>query len=65
MKRYGRYKTMNMVFGIFPFCAAILMTQMKETSSPAHLWLSIVRDNAVYWTFCKHLIKTSDAPRLR
>jgi len=42
MKRYGRYKTMNMVFGILPLCSAILMTQMKETSSPAHLWLTIV-----------------------
>lgn len=42
MKRYGKYKTMNMVFGILPFFAAILMTQMKETSHPALLWLSIV-----------------------
>lgn len=42
MRRYGRYKTLNMIFGILPFCAAILMTQMKETSNPAHLWMSIV-----------------------
>jgi len=48
MKRYGRYKTMNMVFGILPFCAAILMTQMKETSSPAHLWLTIVGDLSLF-----------------
>ena len=31
-----------MIFGILPFFAAILMTQMKEDSHPAHLWLSIV-----------------------
>lgn len=34
---------LNMIFGILPFCAAILMTQMKEDSHPAHLWLSIVK----------------------
>ncbi|KAF5318050.1 hypothetical protein D9619_012125 [Psilocybe cf. subviscida] len=42
MRRYGRYKTMNMIFGILPFCAAVLMTQMKETSNKAHLWLTIM-----------------------
>ena len=34
---------LNMIFGILPFFAAILMTQMKEDSHPAHLWLSIVK----------------------
>ena len=33
---------LNMIFGILPFFAAVLMTQMKEDSHPAHLWLSIV-----------------------
>ena len=33
---------LNMIFGILPFFAALLMTQMKEDSHPAHLWLSIV-----------------------
>ncbi|KAF8959682.1 vacuolar amino acid permease [Flammula alnicola] len=42
MRRYGRYKTMNMIFGILPFCAAVLMTQMKEDSNQAHLWLTIM-----------------------
>jgi hypothetical protein len=34
---------LNMIFGILPFFAAVLMTQMKEDSHPAHLWLSIVK----------------------
>jgi hypothetical protein len=34
---------LNMIFGILPFFAAILMTQMKEDSHPARLWLSIVK----------------------
>ncbi|KAF4615064.1 hypothetical protein D9613_003476 [Agrocybe pediades] len=42
MKRYGRYKTMNMVFGILPFCAALLMTQMKKDSNPVILWFTIM-----------------------
>ena len=43
MHRTGEYKMLNMIFGILPFFAAILMTQMKEDSHPAHLWLSIVK----------------------
>lgn len=42
MQRTGGYKMLNMIFGILPFFAAVLMTQMKENSYPAHLWLSIV-----------------------
>ncbi|KAF8801910.1 MFS general substrate transporter [Phlegmacium glaucopus] len=42
MHRTGEYKMLNMIFGILPFFAAILMTQMKEDSHPAHLWLSIM-----------------------
>ncbi|KAJ3502815.1 hypothetical protein NLJ89_g8716 [Agrocybe chaxingu] len=42
MKRYGCYKSLNMIFGILPFCAAVLMTKMKETSNSAYLWLTIM-----------------------
>ncbi|KAF8162685.1 major facilitator superfamily domain-containing protein [Crassisporium funariophilum] len=42
MRRTGQYKTINMIFGALPFFAAILMTQMKEDSHPALLWLSIM-----------------------
>ncbi|KAF9481317.1 vacuolar amino acid permease [Pholiota conissans] len=42
MRRYGRYKTMNMIFGAFPFFAAMLMMQMRESSNQAHLWLTIM-----------------------
>ena len=34
---------LNMIFGILPFFAAVLMTQMTEDSHPAHLWMSIVK----------------------
>ncbi|KAF8891097.1 hypothetical protein CPB84DRAFT_1784408 [Gymnopilus junonius] len=42
MKRYAHYKAMNMIFGILPFFAAVLMTQMREDSNQAHLWLTIM-----------------------
>ncbi|KAI0792604.1 MFS general substrate transporter [Abortiporus biennis] len=38
----GRYKTLNLVFGLFPFVAAILLSLMKETSPQVQLWLSIL-----------------------
>lgn len=38
----GRYKTLNLVCGIFPFVAAVLLSRMREDSSQAELWLSIV-----------------------
>jgi hypothetical protein len=43
MRRSGRYKKMNMIFGCFPFFAAILLTRMREDSGPVQLWMSIVR----------------------
>uniref|UniRef100_A0A0W0GDB7 Putative vacuolar amino acid permease n=1 Tax=Moniliophthora roreri TaxID=221103 RepID=A0A0W0GDB7_MONRR len=42
MKKTGHYKMINLTFGILPFCAAVLLTQMKENSNQAHLWLSIM-----------------------
>lgn len=42
MQKTGRYKMLNMVFGIFPLGAALLLTQMREDSGWAHQWLSIV-----------------------
>jgi uncharacterized membrane protein len=41
MRKTGKYKTLNMAFGFLPFVAAILLTQMREDSNQAHLWLSI------------------------
>ena len=32
---------LNMIFGILAFFATFLMTQMKEGSHPAHVWLSV------------------------
>lgn len=42
MRRTGKYKTLNLVFGSLPFLSALLLTQMREDSSQAHLWLSIM-----------------------
>ena len=43
MHATGRYKTINLIFGAFPFIGAVLMYRMKEDSSPIQSWLSIVR----------------------
>lgn len=42
MNKTGRYKRLNLIFGICPFLAAVLLTRMSETSSQIELWLSIV-----------------------
>ncbi|TBU29286.1 MFS general substrate transporter [Dichomitus squalens] len=42
MHRTGKYRKLNLIFGIFPFVAAILLALMHENSSPAQLWLSII-----------------------
>lgn len=42
MHRTGKYRRLNLVFGLFPFVAAILLSMMREDSPPAQLWLSII-----------------------
>ncbi|KAL0953019.1 hypothetical protein HGRIS_007222 [Hohenbuehelia grisea] len=42
MHRTGRYKMINLIFGAFPFLATVLIIQMKESSGPMQLWLSII-----------------------
>ncbi|CCM04545.1 uncharacterized protein FIBRA_06726 [Fibroporia radiculosa] len=42
MHQTGRYKRLNLIFGLFPFVAAILISLMREDSPPAQLWLSII-----------------------
>jgi hypothetical protein len=42
MHKTGRYRTINLTFGIFPFIATVLIATMHENSSPARLWLSII-----------------------
>ena len=44
MHRTGRYKTINTVFGWFPFIGAMLIATMREDSNPFRTWLSIVSD---------------------
>jgi hypothetical protein len=43
MHKTGRYKTINMIFGLFPFIAMVLISFMKENSPPIQSWLSIVK----------------------
>ncbi|KAJ6630409.1 major facilitator superfamily domain-containing protein [Mycena sp. CBHHK59/15] len=40
MHRTGRYKTLNMIFGIFPFIGAVLISNLQEDSGPIQSWLS-------------------------
>jgi len=42
MHKTGRYKIINLTFGILPFIATMLIATMHEDSSPARLWLSII-----------------------
>ncbi|KAI0085904.1 vacuolar amino acid permease [Irpex rosettiformis] len=42
MHRTGKYKVLNLIFGLFPFVAAILLSLMRENSHPIVLWLSIL-----------------------
>ena len=44
MHRTGKYRKLNLVFGLFPFVAAILISLMNENSPAPQLWLSIVSD---------------------
>ncbi|KAI0933368.1 hypothetical protein AcV5_005530 [Taiwanofungus camphoratus] len=42
MHRTGKYKRLNLIFGLFPFIATVLISIMREDSSPVQLWLSIL-----------------------
>ncbi len=41
----GKYKRLNLIFGLFPFVAAILLSMMREDSRPIVLWLNTVSNN--------------------
>lgn len=42
MHRTGKYKMINLVFGLFPFIGGLLITFIHEDSGPWQSWLSIV-----------------------
>jgi len=42
MHRTGKYKVLNVVFGLFPFVATVLLSLMREDSPDVQLWLSIL-----------------------
>uniref|UniRef100_A0A0W0GD98 Putative vacuolar amino acid permease n=1 Tax=Moniliophthora roreri TaxID=221103 RepID=A0A0W0GD98_MONRR len=42
MHRTGKYKMINLVFGILPFIASLLIIQIHETSGWVQSWLSII-----------------------
>ncbi|KAJ3551201.1 hypothetical protein NM688_g4846 [Phlebia brevispora] len=41
MHRTGKYRTLTLICGIFPFISAIMISCMKEDSHPLLLWLGI------------------------
>ncbi|KAJ7753427.1 hypothetical protein DFH07DRAFT_774173 [Mycena maculata] len=43
MHKTGRYTAINLIFSIFPFVGAILISRMREDSGPLQSWLSIMR----------------------
>ena len=52
MNKTGHYRQLNLIFGIFPFLAAVLLTRLREGSSPAELWLFEIvysEERANYW----------------
>ncbi|KAK7437119.1 hypothetical protein VKT23_018743 [Stygiomarasmius scandens] len=42
MHRTGKYKLINLVFGIFPFIASVLIAQIHENSGWIQSWFSII-----------------------
>ncbi|KAJ7612149.1 vacuolar amino acid permease [Roridomyces roridus] len=42
MHRTGRYKKLNLIFGIFPFIGILFICLMREDSGPIQSWLSII-----------------------
>ncbi|KAG7086848.1 hypothetical protein E1B28_002769 [Marasmius oreades] len=42
MHRTGKYKMINLIFGILPFIASVLIIQIHETSGWVQSWLSII-----------------------
>ncbi|KAK7036049.1 vacuolar amino acid permease [Favolaschia claudopus] len=42
MHRTGRYKRINLIFGIFPFIGTTLISRLREDSGPVQSWLSII-----------------------
>lgn len=42
MHRTGRYKLLNLIFGVFPFIGITFITLMRADSGPLQMWLSIV-----------------------
>ncbi|KZP06017.1 MFS general substrate transporter [Athelia psychrophila] len=42
MHKFGKYKTINLTFGILPFLAGVLISRMREDSPAAQQWLSII-----------------------
>ncbi|EPQ50683.1 vacuolar amino acid permease [Gloeophyllum trabeum ATCC 11539] len=42
MHKTGKYKMINLIFGICPFIGAVLVSTMREDSNPVHQWIGIV-----------------------
>lgn len=55
MHKTGRYKTINLIFGAFPFIGAALIYRINEDSGPIQSWLSIV--SALFPYVCTVMLK--------
>ena len=44
MHKTGKYKMINVIFGIFPFIATTLLILLKEDSPAIQQWFSIVSE---------------------
>lgn len=53
MHRTGRYKTINLIFGFFPFIGSVLISLMRQDSGPIQSWLSIVSPSHLSLVNCK------------
>ena len=64
MHRTGRYRQLNLIFGIFPFVAAVLISLMREDSPQVLLWLSIVRIGKEQTSACTNRVGSA-SPGIR
>jgi len=47
----GRYKTINLIFGAFPFLGACLIYLIHKDSGPIQSWFSIVSLDEAFMSF--------------
>lgn len=53
MHKTGKYKAINLIFGVLPFIGAAAIYRLKEDSGPLQSWLSIVRGLTCFINRCE------------